>query len=129
VDHNRKVVTFSGSVDARRDDFIINCSKLLLYYLDQTDNNESGKTRSIIEKIVASGNVRITRLSGGNATAEKAVFHQDSEKLILTGNPVIKQGDNLIEGSTITVFLKENRSVVEGSEDIKARIVLVPGTE
>jgi len=56
--------------------------------------------------------------------AEKAVYYQDDEKAVLTGNPVVKQGDDFIEGSVITLFLKENRSVVEGSEVKKVRVIL-----
>jgi lipopolysaccharide export system protein LptA len=65
----------------------------------------------------------ITRPDRGTATAEKAVYYQDSEKIVLTGNPVVKDGDGFEGGgSTITLYLKEDRYVVEGSKDDKARL-------
>jgi lipopolysaccharide export system protein LptA len=33
-----------------------------------------------------------------------------------------------VEGSTITLFLKEDRSIVEGSKGKRARAVLSPGS-
>ena len=58
--------------------------------------------------------------------AEKAVYYQNDEKVVLTGKPVVKRGNDFVEGSKITLFLKEKRSIVEGAEDKKARAVLIP---
>ena len=46
--------------------------------------------------------------------------------MVLTGNPVVKQGNDFVEGSTITLFLKEERSIVESSEGGKVRAVIFP---
>ncbi len=69
--------------------------------------------------------VRISRPDGGIATAEKAVYNQKDENVVLTGNPVIKQGEALVQGSRITLFLKEGKSVVEG----KAKALIFPKEE
>ena len=126
VDNKTKVVTFSGNVDAKRDDFTIYCRKMLLYYVDQQSGNSPKKMQFRIKKIMASGNVKILRTGGGMATAEEAVYYQDEEKVILTGDPIVKQGNDSIEGARITLYLKENRSVVEGSENRKVKAVLFP---
>ena len=63
------------------------------------------------------------------ATAEKAVYYQKDEKMVLTGNPVVKQGNDSIEGDRITIFLKENRNVVESSGDRKVRATIFPNSE
>jgi lipopolysaccharide export system protein LptA len=57
--------------------------------------------------------------------AEKAIFYQNDEKVVLTGNPKVKQENYFVEGSRIILFLKEKRHVVEGS--VKA--VIFPGGE
>jgi len=67
-----------------------------------------------IEKIVAKGDVRITRQSGGLATAEEATYYWDEERVVLTGKPVVQQGDDFVEGTMVTLLLKENKSLVEG---------------
>ena len=126
IDNTQYIVTFTGDVDAKRDDFTINCEKMLLYYQNLSGNENPGKIQASIDKIVATGKVRISRQAGGLAMAEKAVYYSEDERVVLTGKPVVKQGDDFVEGSTITLFLKENRSIVEGSEDSKARAVLFP---
>ena len=58
--------------------------------------------------------------------AEQAIYYQSDERVVLTGKPVVKQGNDFVEGAKITLLLKENRSIVEGSEDSKVRAVLSP---
>lgn len=126
-DNKRKIVIFTGEVDARRDDFTINCQKMHLYYNDQPTKSAGGnKAELIIDRIIATGGVKITRPDGGLAMAEKAIYYEKDEKVVLTGKPIVQQGNNFVEGSRITLFLKEKRSVVEGSEEKKVRAVLFP---
>ena len=49
--------------------------------------------------------------------------------MILTGNPVVKQGGDFVEGSRAILFLNENRSIIEGSEKSRVRAVLSPRGE
>jgi lipopolysaccharide export system protein LptA len=126
VDNQRKIVTFTGDVDAKKDDFTMTCQKMVLYYVEQPSEAGSEKMELSIDRIIAMGQVTITQADGGTATAEKATYYQSEEKVVLTGNPIVKQGDDFVEGSTITLFLKEDRSIVEGSESKRARAVLSP---
>jgi lipopolysaccharide export system protein LptA len=129
VDNKKRVVTFTGHVDARRGDLIINCEKMFVYYSGTMTDDPSQKGDLKIEKIVAVGEVRITRPSGGLAMAEEAVYYQQDEKVILTGNPTVKQGEDVVEGSTITLYLREDRSVVEGSDGKQVRAVISSGMD
>lgn len=128
-DNKRKVVVFTGNVVAKREDFTINCQKMLLYYLDSQTGRVEGKEELKIDRIIATGQVIITRPDGGLAKAEKAIYYENDEKVTLTGNPVVKQGNDFVEGSRITLFLKEKRSIVEGSENKKVKAVLFPGNK
>ena len=128
IDNVRNLVTFKGDVDARRDDLTINCETLLLYY-KKKPGEDLEKGIPNIDRIVATGKVRISRPAGGLAMAEKAVYYGDEDKIVLTGRPVVRQGDDSVEGSTITLFLKDNRSVVEGSGENRARAVLFPNRD
>ena len=129
IDNKRKIVVFAGNVDARGDNLIINCQKMLLYYHDRQPGEGEGKENIKIDKIVATGKVKISRTNGGLALAEKAVYYRNDEKVVLTGKPVVKQGNDFVEGARITLFLKENRSIVEGSENKKVRAVISPRSE
>jgi lipopolysaccharide export system protein LptA len=124
IDNDKKVVTFTGNVDARKDDWIMNCNTMTLFYQGQSGGSDKENLR--VDRIVAKGDVRISRPLGGEATAEEAVYYQAEEKVVLTGGPMVKQGEDFVEGSKITLLLKENRSIVEGSERNKVRAVIAP---
>jgi lipopolysaccharide export system protein LptA len=129
LDNKKRIVVFSGQVDAKREDMTINCEKMIVYYLDQSAEKESGKADVKIDKIVATGKVKISRPDGALAMSEKAVYYENEEKVVLTGRPVVKQGNDFVEGSRITLYLREERSIVEGSEKEKVRAVLHPRSE
>lgn len=129
IDDQNNRVTFTGNVNAQGNEFEITCQKLDLYYHHQKQGDQE-KPKIDIKKIVATGTVNILRTEGGLASAETAIYFQDEEKIVLTGNPRIKQEDDFVEGTKITLFLKEKKSVVEGSEgnQVKA-IVRIPERE
>ena len=126
INNQKKIVTFTGEVNVQRDDFVINCQQLDVYYNEQPSQAGANASDNKIEKIVATGLVKITQARGGVATAGKAIYYQRDEKMVLTGNPVVRQGDNLIEGDRIIIFLKENRSIVESFRNKKVKAVIFP---
>jgi lipopolysaccharide export system protein LptA len=129
IDNQKRLVTFTGNVDARTDDLIITCEKLFLHYTGsvQQDSSQTGSVK--MDKVIAKGMVKITRPDGGLATADEAVYLQKDGKVILTGKPQVKQGDDFVEGSIITLFLNEDRSIVEGSDGKQVKAVISSGTE
>ncbi|MCJ7593199.1 MAG: lipopolysaccharide transport periplasmic protein LptA [Desulfobacterales bacterium] len=126
IDNQKKTVVFSGNVDAKREDLAITCQKMVLYYDELPTIKAGDKTELKIDRIIASGGVKITRPDGSSATAEQATYYQDSEKVVLTGKPKVTQRNDSVEGSVITLFLRENRSTVEGSGDQKVRAIIAP---
>ena len=129
MNNELKLVTFLGDVNAKIDDFVIDCNKMLVYYENPPDQKATGEVEARINKLVATGDVRINRVQGGVATAENAVYYQGDEKIVLTGSPALKQRNDLLEGDRITIFLKENRIIVDGSEDTKVNVTIFPGRE
>ena len=129
IDDQNKRVTFTGNVNAQGNEFEITCQKMDLYYHQQKQGDQENQKINI-KKIVATGTVKILRTEGGSASAETAIYFQDEEKIVLTGNPKIKQEGDFVEGTKITLFLKEKKSVVEGSEgnQVKA-VVKIPERE
>jgi len=129
VDNKKRVVIFTGNVDARQNDLVILCEKMFVHYSGTMTNDPSQKTDLKMEKIIAKGGVRISRPGGGLATAEEAVYYHHDEKVILTGNPSVKQGEDFVEGYRITLYLREDRSTVEGSDGKPVRAVISSGME
>ena len=129
ADNKKKTVTFTGDVDAQMDNFAVYCHKIVVYYEEAPEKKGSGEAGTKIDKIVATGDVKIVRAEGGVATGKKAVYYHLDEKLVLTGNPVVKEKNNFVEGDRITLFLKEDRSVVESFQDKKVKAVIFPGQD
>jgi lipopolysaccharide export system protein LptA len=126
IDNTLHVLIFTGNVEAVKDDININCQRIELHYENIGGDDDLEKGRFRVLEIIATEQVVLSRPDGGTATAEKAVYYQNDEKVILTGKPVVKHGADFVEGSKITLFLKEGKSLVEGSKDSKAKAVLFP---
>ena len=129
MDNKQKVVVFKGDVNAEKDDFVITCEKMLVYYENSPAEKEAGDLGTSIKKIIAIGHVIIKRAQGGVATADKAVYYQQDEKMVLTGRPLVKQGNDFVEGDIITTFLKEDRVVVESSGEKRVKAMIFPKQE
>jgi lipopolysaccharide export system protein LptA len=71
-----------------------------------------------VNKIEATGRVKIEKDSG-SATCEKAIYYHDGDKIILTGDPVAWDKGTRVSGRQITMFLAEDRSVVEGGTHVR----------
>ena len=71
-----------------------------------------------VNRIEATGRVKIEKDSG-NATCDKAVYYHDGEKIVLTGDPVAWDKGTRVSGKQITMFLAEDRSVVEGGSHVR----------
>lgn len=72
-----------------------------------------------VSVIDATGNV-VMQQGAKKAKSRQAVYHQRDEKLVLTGDPEAWEAGYRVTGSKMTMFLKEDRSVVENS-----RVVII----
>lgn len=70
-----------------------------------------------VSTIEATGKVKIFK-ADGQATCKKAVYDGASEKIVLTGDPVAWQKGTRVTGQKITMYLAEDRSVVEGGSKV-----------
>ena len=71
-----------------------------------------------VNRIEATGRVRIEKDSG-SATCEKAIYYHEGDKIVLTGDPVAWDKGTRVSGKQITMFLAEDRSVVEGGSHVR----------
>jgi lipopolysaccharide export system protein LptA len=129
VDQQKRLIVFEGKVRARRHDMTVDCQKMLVYYLDGSASTESNVESRKIDRIIALGDVTVNRSDGSVARAGKAVFFQTEEKIVLTENPSVRQGRDIVEGEKIIILLKEERSIVEGSKGKPVKATLFPKEE
>jgi len=118
-DHKGHKATFHQEVVAQQEDLAIHSDDLIVYFNeDDTD----------ITRLVSRGNVRIVQMDR-RASCEEAVYNRIQNRIVLTGNPVIRQGENEVRGDRIIFYVAENRSVVEGGETGRVRVTLIPEKE
>ncbi|RIK58792.1 MAG: hypothetical protein DCC63_09480 [Nitrospira sp.] len=70
-----------------------------------------------IRMVEATGRVKIEK-EDGHATCQTAVYYEDEKKIVLTGDPVAWQKGTRVSGKRITMYLDEDRSLVEGNSQV-----------
>ncbi len=129
---DNRQVTFNLDVKVDRPDFQLTSKKLVAYLKaaekkDDADNSAAGGLAAgDIEKIVATGNVKMTK-DGRVGTCTKATYNVDTEILVMEGNPKLSDGENTISGDIIRYYIKENRSEVVGGK--KQRVEAIFSTK
>lgn len=108
------VVVFQGDVVVHQGELTLRADRVTVH--------GDPDTRAI-ETVEAEGGVRIQR-KDVVAVGETARYDAVSGVVVLTGDPKVWRGRDVVAGDRITLYLAENRSVVEG-----ARAVLYPDQE
>lgn len=127
---NKNVVIFSGSAVATQGARVIKAEKIMLYYKKERLEPPSEGFQSIgkvgdLERIEAQGHVIITQ-GDRMVTGNKAVYNQETQKIIMTGDAVLRQGSNIVRGDKVQVFLDENRGLVEAGENKRVKATIFP---
>lgn len=122
MDKNGTVI-FKGNVIAVKGDLTINADRLDVIYTEKKEKKSGGRQRRVLKKIVATGHVKIVQ-GKKVGTGQKAIYDKQAEKLVLTGDAQVWEGSNRIKGNRITLYINEDRSVVEssGSQKVEATV-------
>jgi len=140
ADQKERVITFSGRVKAQYGDSTLYAERLRIFYKPAEGKaaqagEESGDRSPLaelggekIDRIEAEGRVRFVQ-EDKVAAGDKAVYYRDEEKVVLLGNPRVWRGENILKGERITLYLKDNRVVVESSprKRVEAHLYPAPG--
>ena len=108
-DTDGKSSTFTGNVVVVRADARTHADRVHV-------TTASGKA----DEIYASGNVVLDSPDSGTATGDSGVYSVVPRTVLLTGNVVVKKGNDVMRGSQATVDLSTGKSVLSGG-------VKVPG--
>ena len=120
IDEGKKIVIFSGKVNADTGEFVIRCEKLTIFYSGVEKGK--GKDKKIkIEKITADGSVRIKKKDGTIATGERAYYEPGKGMIVIEGHPTLKRGDDRVEGAKIILFIKERRYKVVSDKNVRVK--------
>jgi lipopolysaccharide export system protein LptA len=82
-----------------------------------------------IVRTVSTGGVRIITRDCRMGTARRAEYYDDDQRIILIGNARVWQDDNVVTGERITIYIAEDRSVVEGGKQDRVKAIFHPRRE
>jgi len=111
------LIIFRGNVIARQKDIVIYADSL------EAVTIEEGKG---IERVTAGGNVKIQQ-GLRVANCQKAIFYNIDQKVVLTGDPKVSEGENIVSGDEIIVDIDKNRVEVKGGSSGRGKATIQPG--
>jgi lipopolysaccharide export system protein LptA len=125
-----KNVIFSGNAVATQGDKVIKADRLIIHYKENPDKTKKKEVRGMgetgdLDQVEAVGHLIITQ-TGRVVTGDHAIFYQDSQKVVMTGNAVMREGKNVIVGHRIIVYLDEDRGVVESDQNKRVTATIYP---
>lgn len=106
ADELGNTVTFVGDVILKKEAMTLTSDHLVVFYDPATKG---------VREIEALGNV-VVRKEGRIAQANKAIYYSKDEKIVLTGEARINENENQLGGERITLFMRDDRSIVEGGK-------------
>jgi lipopolysaccharide export system protein LptA len=106
------LVVFTGNVVARRDNSVQYADRLEVYM------DEKGER---VMRTVSTGSVRIITKDCRTGTAQRAEYFDLDQRVVLSGNARVWQDDNVVSGDTITIYVAQDRTVVEGAKQERVK--------
>ena len=123
-----RMVIFEGDVVLNKGEFTLTTDRL---EVTLTPGDEGGgpsgkgdalftdlsKGKDAISLIEAIGNVQVTQ-GNRHGKAERAIYDQKEEKVVLTGKPEVWEQDYRVSGRRMFFFLREQKNIVEDSKAV-----------
>jgi lipopolysaccharide export system protein LptA len=113
------LVIFTGNVVAKQDNSTQTADRMEVYLDDKGER---------VLRIISTGNVKIVTEDCRTGTARRAEYYDDDQRLLLLGNAKVWQQENVVTGERITIWLAEDRSLVEGTPE-RVKSVFYPKRE
>ena len=106
------LVIFSGNVVARRDNSVQYADRVEVYMDEKGDR---------VLRTVSTGAVRIITKDCRTGTAQRAEYYDLDQRVVLMGNARVWQDDNVVSGDTITIYMAQDRTTVEGGQQERVK--------
>ena len=114
------LVVFIGNVVARQNNSVQYADRMEVYLDEKGDR---------IVRTVSTGTVKIVTRDCRTGTARRAEYHDQEQRVVLSGNARVWQDENVVSGDTITIFLSQDRSVVQGGKQERVKAIFYPRDE
>jgi lipopolysaccharide export system protein LptA len=116
VDQKKNTITYKGRVVMVQADMTMRSEALTAQYDPEMKR---------ISRIIAEGKVNATQ-GDRVATGDRAVFDDKAKTVTLTGNPVMRQGNNQVSGTKVVYFIEQDRAVAEGDGRVRVQATIFP---
>jgi lipopolysaccharide export system protein LptA len=116
----QSLVIFSGNVVARQNNSVQYADRVEVYLDEKGDR---------VLRTVSTGGVRIITRDCRTGTAQRAEYFDLEQRVVLMGNARVWHEDNVVSGDTITIFLSEDRTTVEGGKQDRVKGIFYPRDE
>ncbi len=97
-------ITFTGDVTLKKENMTLSSDTIIVFY---------DPASKAVRQIDAHGNV-VVHKDSRVAYANDASYFSSDEKIVLTGDARILENENRLGGKKITIFMRDDRSLVEG---------------
>jgi len=114
------LVVFTGNVVARQNNSVQYADRMEVYLDERGDR---------ILRTVSTGAVRIITRDCRTGTARRDEYDDLEQRVVLLCNARVWQEDNVVSGETITIYLSQDRSVVQGGRQERVKAVFYPKDE
>jgi lipopolysaccharide export system protein LptA len=111
------LVVFSGNVVASQNGST--------HYADRIEVYLDPKGAGIV-RMISSGNVRVVTRDCLMGSAGRAEYYDAEQRVVLAGNARVWRENDTVTGERITIYLAEDRSVVEGGKQERVKAVFNP---
>jgi lipopolysaccharide export system protein LptA len=111
------LVIFTGNVVARQNNSVQYADRMEVYFDEKSDR---------VLRTISTGGVRIITRDCRTATAKRAEYFDLDQRVVLSGNARVWQDDNVVSGETITIYLSQDRSIVQGGSQERVKAVFYP---
>jgi len=105
---------FKGNVVARQNNSVQYADKMEVYTDSKTDR---------VERVVSTGNIRIITRDCRMGTAERSEYYDTEQRVVLIGNARVWREADVVTGERITIFIAEDRSMVEGGKQERVKAI------
>jgi lipopolysaccharide export system protein LptA len=116
----QSLVIFSGNVVARQNNSVQYADRVEVYLDEKGDR---------VLRTVSTGGVRIITRDCRTGTAQRAEYFDLDQRVVLMGSARVWHEDNVVSGDTITIFLSEDRTTVEGGKQERVKGIFYPRDE
>lgn len=118
-DYGRSTCIFDGNVVVDDPRIKMECNKLYVFF-DATNN---------VDSIVATESVKIWQ-EDRRGVCDKAVYTAKTGTIVMTGNPKLQSGNNMVRGDEIKIFVDSEKVFVDSNKvknTSRVKLVVFPG--